>query len=266
MLRSRMLAVLFCFTSMLAGAQELGVAAASDLQFVFKEIAGRFEKQTGIALRLSFGSSGNFFSQIKNGAPFDLFFSADVEYPRQLDMAGLAEPGSFYEYARGKIVLWVPKESSIDVAQGLKVLLDSNLQKIAIANPAHAPYGGAAVAAFKSAGIYEQISHKLVFGENISQTANFVVSGSAGAGVLALSLALSSTMSSRGRYYVIPPDTYPPLKQAAIILRSSNRKPQAKRLLDFLRSPEIVELMRQYGFELPAKQEMGYQRRSLSAH
>jgi molybdate transport system substrate-binding protein len=238
-------------SSTFSSAQEIGIAAASDLQFVFKEIAERFEKQTGASLRLSFGSSGNFFSQIQNGAPFDLFFSADLDYPQKLDAQGLVEPGSMYQYARGKIVLWATNEAQVDVSQGLKVLLDPKIKKIAIANPAHAPYGRAAVAALKSAGIYDKIADKLVFGENISQAAHFVASGNADAGILALSTALSSMIQSRGKYFTIPVDSYPPLDQAAIILKSSQKKELAKCLLQFLQTPEIIDLMKQYGFELP---------------
>ena len=243
------LVILFC--SLLARAQEISIAAASDLQFVFKEVAGRFEKQSGASVKLSFGSSGNFFSQIQNGAPFDLFFSADIEYPQKLESGGFTEPGTLYQYARGKIVLWVPNESEIDVGQGLKALLSSRIKKVAIANPAHAPYGRAAVAAMKSAGVYEGVSQKLVFGENISQAANFVASGNAGAGIIALSLALSPNMKLKGRYFLIPLDSYPPLDQAGVALKSSSNKKVAGCFLEFLQTPEIVELMEQYGFELP---------------
>jgi molybdate transport system substrate-binding protein len=236
----------------LAGAQEIGIAAASDLQFVFKDIADRFEKQTGHTLRLSFGSSGNFYSQIQNGAPFDLFFSADMEYPQKLEAEGLAEPGSIYQYARGKIVLWVSNDSPLDVRQGLSVLLDSRVHKIAIANPAHAPYGRAAVAALKSAGIYDKITDKLVYGENISQAAHFVASGNADAGILALSTALSPMIGPRGKYFLVPLDSYPPLDQAVVIMKSSDKKQEAKCFLQFIQNQEIVDLLRQYGFELPA--------------
>jgi molybdate transport system substrate-binding protein len=243
------------FATAISSAQEIGIAAASDLQFVFKEVADRFEKQSGTTLRLSFGSSGNFFSQIQNGAPFDLFFSADLDYPKKLEEQGLIEPGSTYQYARGKIVLWIPNEVAVDVNQGLKALMDPKIKKIAIANPAHAPYGRAAVAAFKSAGIYEKIADKLVFGENISQAAHFVASGNADAGILALSTALSSMINARGKYIVVPLDSYPPLDQAAVVLKSSQKKDQAKCFLQFLQTPEIVELMKKYGFELPGGQE-----------
>src|SRR5689334_7536728 len=130
-------------------AQEITVAAAADLQFAFQDVAARFEKDTGTHVKLIFGSSGNFFAQIQNGAPFDAYFSADIDYPRRLEAAGLAEPGMLYPYATGKIVLWAPKESKLDLSRGLQVLLDPKIRKIAIANPEHAPYGRAAVAALR---------------------------------------------------------------------------------------------------------------------
>jgi molybdate transport system substrate-binding protein len=249
------LCLFMIFVSAVGSSQELGIAAASDLQFVFKEIGERFEKQTGNSLRVSFGSSGNFYAQIQNGAPFDLFFSADLDYPQKLEAQGLVEPGSIYQYARGKIVLWIPNEVAIDPAQGLKVLLDPKIKKISIANPAHAPYGRAAVAAFKSAGIYEKIADKLIFGENISQAAHFVASGNADAGILALSTALSPMIGPRGKYFVIPLDAYPPLDQGALILKASAKKEQARCFLDFIQSPEIIDLMKQYGFELQTAQK-----------
>src|SRR5437667_7829021 len=130
-----------------AQGREIRVAAAADLKFAMEELSQQFEKQTGTRVNVTYGSSGNFFSQIQNGAPFDLFFSADIEYPKKLESAGFAEPGTLYQYARGKIVLWAANESGIDVSLGLKTLLDSRVKKVAIANPAHAPYGRAAVCA-----------------------------------------------------------------------------------------------------------------------
>src|ERR1700693_4090304 len=169
----------------LSAAQEITVAAAADLQFAFQDAATRFEKDTGKHLKLIFGSSGNFFAQIQNGAPFDVFFSADIDYPKRLEAAGLAEPGTLYPYATGKIVLWVPKESKLDLTLGLPVLLDPSIRKIAIANPEHAPYGRAAVAALRHENIYDKVSAKFVLGENISQAASFVVSGTGDAGLMA---------------------------------------------------------------------------------
>ena len=130
-------------------AQEITVAAAADLQFAMQDVSARFQKETGKTIKLIYGSSGNFFQQIQNGAPFDMFFSANLDYPKKLEAAGLTEAGSYYQYARGKIVIWVPKESKLDLNSGLQALLDPSIKKIAIANPQHAPYGQAAVAAMQ---------------------------------------------------------------------------------------------------------------------
>jgi molybdate transport system substrate-binding protein len=234
-----------------ARAGEITVAAASDLTFVFKEVDARFQKETGNTIKLSFGSSGNFFSQIKNGAPFDMFFSADVSFPKKLEDAALTEPGSMYEYATGKLVIWVPSKSKLDINQGLKVLLDPGIGKIAIAEPVHAPYGAAAVAAMQHEGIYDQVKGKLVKGDNILQTAQFVESGNADVGLIALSLALAPPMKSKGRYFEVPPSDYPPIIQAAVILKSARDKDTSEKFLKFLKEPSSVELMKQYGFVPP---------------
>jgi len=232
-------------------AQQITVAAASDLQFVLPEVAARFQRDSGISAKLIFGSSGNFFSQIGNGAPFDLFFSADSEYPRKLEAAGLAEPGTLYEYAVGRIVLWIPKDSALYLNRGLAVLLDPRVKKIAIANPEHAPYGRAAVAALQHEKLYEKVRDKLVLGENISQAASFVTSGSADIGIVALSLAMAPSMKERGAYVEISREAYPPIRQAAVILKSSQQKAAAHQFLDYVKSPAIVELLKSYGFSVP---------------
>jgi molybdate transport system substrate-binding protein len=233
-------------------AQTITVAAASDLQFAFQDVAARFEKSSGKQVKLIFGSSGNFFAQIQNGAPFDLFFSADLDYAKKLDAAGVAEPGTLYEYATGKIVLWAPRQSPVDVNRGLQVLLDPAIKKIAIANPEHAPYGRAAVAALRHENLYDQVSGKFVLGENISQTATFVASGSADIGVVALSLALAPALKDKGKYVEIPAGDYPPIEQAVVILKSSQQKETARAFLAFVKSPEIVNLLKTYGFTVPA--------------
>ena len=133
-----------------AFSQELTIAAASDLNFAFKELAAEFEKKTGTHVKLSLGSSGNFFSQIQNGAPFDLYFSADIGFPSKLEQSGHAVPGTLYRYAIGRLVVWVPNSSRFDVNKGMEVLLDPSIKRIAIANPKHAPYGRAAVAAMSA--------------------------------------------------------------------------------------------------------------------
>jgi molybdate transport system substrate-binding protein len=236
-----------------ARAGEITVAAASDLTFAFKEVGAKFGKETGNSIKLSYGSSGNFFSQIKNGAPYDMFFSADEAYPRKLEAAGLVEPGSLYEYATGKLVIWVPSKSKLDINQGLKALLDPGVSKIAIADPEHAPYGAAAVAAMRREGIYDQVKGKLVQGENISQTAQFVESGNADVGLLALSLAVASPIKSAGRYFEIPPADCPPIIQAVVILKSARDKDTSEKFLKFLKEPSTVTLMQNYGFVPPAE-------------
>jgi len=244
-----LLAVLL--TSTCARAQAVKVAAAADLKFAMAELAAQFEKQSGTKLDVTYGSSGNFLTQIQNGAPFDLFFSADSEYPKKLEAAGLAEPGTLREYAVGRIVIWTPGDSEINAAKDAwKCLLDQRVKKIAIANPEHAPYGRAALAAMKKAGIYEQLKDKLVYGENISQAAEFVQSGNAQAGIVALSLAISPAMKNGNRWEV-PADSYPPIKQAVVLLKASKNKDAARRFLEFVSGPQGREILQRFGFTAP---------------
>src|SRR3954469_1486751 len=148
-------AVVAILFATIAAAQELTVAAASDLNFALREISQKYEAKTGVRIKLTFGSSGTFFTAIQNGAPYDAFFSADLEYPKQLEAAGLITPGTMYEYAVGRLVLWVPKGSPLDVRSGMSLIADPHVKKIAVANPKHAPYGRAAVDAMRSAGVYD---------------------------------------------------------------------------------------------------------------
>jgi molybdate transport system substrate-binding protein len=251
MLRRRaflMIAVMALSLASTARAQEIRVAAAADLKFAMQDVAAQFEKQTGVKVDVTYGSSGNFFSQLQNGAPFDLFFSADIDYPRKLDAAGIADPGTLYEYAIGRIAIWTPPDTKVDVAsRGWKTLLDTSVQKIAIANPEHAPYGRAAVAALQKAGIYEQVKPKLVYGENISQAAQFVQSGNAQAGIVAMSLAVSPGMKD-GKRWEIPADMHPPIEQAAIVLKSAANKEGARAFLEFVKSEAGRATLAKYGF------------------
>lgn len=231
----------------------VNVAAASDLTYAMNEIAANFEKATGCTVRLSLGSSGNFLSQIENGAPFDVFFSADIEYARKLESNGLAAPGSTYLYAVGKIVLWTRKDSRVDIGKGFAALRDPAVQKIAIANPAHAPYGRAAEEALRQSGAYDAVKDRLVLGENISQAAEFVESGNADAGVLALSLALAPGLAEKGRYWSIPEQLYAPIQQGVVIIHASPNPQGASQFLDFIKLPATSTLLERYGFVLPAK-------------
>lgn len=234
-----------------AAGTELTIAAASDLNFAFKELVAEFEKQTATRVKLSLGSSGNFFSQIQNGAPFDLYFSADIGYPKKLEEAGLAVPGSLYRYAIGRIVVWAPRTSPLEVeTRGMEVLGDPSIKKVAIANPKHAPYGRAAVAAMQHFSVHDRVKDKLVLGENISQAAQFIESGACDVGIIALSLALAPAMKAGGKYWEVPATAHPPLEQGAVILKSSTRRESAKQFLEFLQGTQGQEIMKRYGFTL----------------
>jgi molybdate transport system substrate-binding protein len=235
----------------MASGAEIAIAAASDLNFAIKELIVEYEKATGNHAKLSLGSSGNFYAQIQNGAPFDLYFSADIGYPKKLEEAGLIVPGSLYRYAVGRIVLWTNHTSHRDVSKGLEVLRDPAIKKIAIANPKHAPYGRAAVAAMEHFKVYEQAKGRLVLGENISQAAQFVESGACDIGVIALSLALAPTMKAAGTYWEIPSNAHPPLEQGAAILKSSKQQETAKQFVEFMQGKQGQEIMARYGFTLP---------------
>jgi len=231
-----------------AQAAGLRVAAASDLQSVLPELLRRFHADTGIAATASFGASGSFFAQIRNGAPFDVFSSADVDYPRQLIAAGDADAETLYQYATGRLVVWARKDAAFPIAGGLAALTDPRVRRIAIANPAHAPYGRAAVAALRQAGLYETLQPRLVLGENISQTAQLVDSGNADAGLLALSLAAAPALAARGTYVEVPANLHPPIEQALVVIAASRQKEGARRLAAYVRRPEARALLEQFGF------------------
>src|SRR2546422_445077 len=228
------------------------VAAAADLNAALSEIAANYEKSGGGIVRLSFGSSGNLFNQIQNGAPFDIFLSADVDYPKKLIEAGLAEKSSLYRYAVGQLVLWVPASSSLDAEHGgMSILADPSVKKISLANPQHAPYGRAAVAALKHVGLYEQVADRLVMGENVAQAAQFVESGNAQVGFVALAHAMSPAMRGKGKYWLIPVEAYPPLEQGVVVLSRSHHKREAAAFIEFMKTKPAVDLLQRNGFTLP---------------
>ena len=238
--------------SLPAFAADLRLAAASDLNFAIKQIISQYEKDTGNHVRLTLGSSGTFFTQISEGAPFDVYLSADRSYPDQLLQRRLAESGTLFIYGVGRIVVWAPVSSTIDVRKfGMQSLLQPSIRKISIANPDHAPYGRAAVSAMQSAGVYDRVKNKLVLGENISQAAEFVGSGSAQLGILALSLALSDPMRGKGKYWEVPTGTYPVMEQAGIILRharESGNLDAAQSFMSALKSSQARAVLERYGF------------------
>jgi molybdate transport system substrate-binding protein len=246
---------LISLTGTSSRAAELTIAAAADLKFAMDQLVTEFQtNQPGTTVKVAYGSSGNFFAQLQNRAPFDLYFSADIEYPRKLAEAGHALDTNVFLYAVGRIVVWTPKQSPVDVEKlGIQSLLAPSVKKIALANPQHAPYGRAAVAAMKSLHVYEQAESKLVYGENIAQTAQFVQSGAADIGIIALSLAIAPQMRDAGRYWEIPLDAYPKMEQGGIVLSWTKEPIAARRLRDFVLGQHGREVLKRYGFFLPEK-------------
>lgn len=235
-----------------AAGRELNVAAAADLSAALPALAAGYEKSSGVTLKLSFGASGALTQQIENGGPFDIFFSADMDYPKQLIAEGEADGSTLYRYAVGQLVLWVPASSPLDIEhKGMDVLIDPAVTKIAIANPQHAPYGRAAVAALRHFGMYEKVQSRLVLGENISQAAQFVESGNAQVGFVALAHALAPAMQGKGRYWKIPVDAYPALDQGAVVISSSPRRQDAAAFLDYMKGAEAKAVLKRYGFTSP---------------
>jgi molybdate transport system substrate-binding protein len=228
------------------------VAAASDLQFALTEVATAFHAQTGYEVELAFGSSGNFARQIQQGAPFEMFLSADEKFVQDLSAAGFAvNDGTLY--AIGRIVIVVPNGSSLkadgtlgDLALALK---DGRLTKFAIANPEHAPYGRRAEEALRHAGLWDEIKDRLVLGENVSQAAQFATSGGAEGGIVAYSLALSPDLSKLATYALIPDDWHEPLRQRMVLLKGAGET--ARDFYEFVQSPPARSILKSYGFVLP---------------
>jgi molybdate transport system substrate-binding protein len=234
------------------GAKIVRVAAAADLRFALDELTVSFKRaHADIDLSVSYGSSGSFFAQLLNRAPFDVFLSADVVYPRQLAARGLTLPDSEFTYAVGRLVLWTRADAPVDVAGGLSALHDARVRHVAIANPEHAPYGRAAEAAMRSAGVFDRVAPKLVFGDNVSQALQFVQSGAADAGIVALSLALSPPIRREGRFVEIPPESYPPIEQRGAILSWAADADAARRFRTFMISADARAVLNRYGFSLP---------------
>lgn len=231
---------------------DVTVAAASDLQFALEHIAQRFETQTGHRIRLIFGSSGNFYSQLRQGAPFHLFMSADEQFVFRLADAGLT-PDRGRLYAMGRIGIMVPHASPLkadgefnDLAAALQ---DGRLKRFSIASPEHAPYGMRAKEALLHAGLWQTIEPRLVFGENISQAAQFATSGATQGGIIAYSLALAPQVARLGRFGLIPEEWHQPLAQRMVLMNGA--PPAAKAFYEFLSSSEALVIMQKYGFNVP---------------
>jgi molybdate transport system substrate-binding protein len=228
------------------------VAAASDLKFALEELAIAYKRESGMDVRLTFGSSGTFVTQITNGAPFEIFLSADEEYIQKLEADGLTR-GEGVLYAIGRLALLVPTTSNLQVdgeLRGLAAALKAGqIARFAIANPEHAPYGRRAEEALRHAGLWDSIKPRLLLGENVSQAAVFATSGSASGGIVALSLVLAPQTREIGRYAVIPAPWHAPLRQRMVLLKRAT--PEAERFYQYLQQPAARAIMRRYGFSLP---------------
>lgn len=232
-----------------AHAGTITVAAAADLKFAMDEIITVFEQTDADAkVNVVYGSSGKFHAQIQQGAPYDLFFSADIGLPEELRKNGLAA-SKVEPYAFGRIVLWSPSLDAMKLT--LARLDDPHITRIAIANPKHAPYGKRAEEALRASRVWDKVRHKLVYGENISQTAQFVQTGNAQIGIIALSLALNPELASQGGFWLIPENLHAPLEQGFVITRQGANNPLAKRFADFMKSRPARTIMKKYGFVLP---------------
>ena len=216
----------------------LRVAAAADLEPVLPPILQQFREAMGIPVEATYQASAMLTTQIQNGAPFDLFLSADMGYPKRIVDAKLADPTSLTPYAKGTLVLWTRNDSHLP-PPSLDLLRNPVFKRLAVANPDRAPYGRAAVAALTSLKLYNELKPRIVTAENISQTAQFVDSGNADAGLISLTSALTPRLASDGSYFVIPRDLYPPIEQGAVVLSRSTQLAAAQRLLAFLLSAPI---------------------------
>ncbi len=227
----------------------LRIAAASNLRFSMDEIATAFEQEQGTRLEVSYGASGNLLAQIIAGAPFDLFFSADETMPKRLIEQGFGTSDHYFIYGTGRIVLWVPLGSPINLeALEMNAVLHHTINKISIANPRYAPYGLAAVSSLKHLNLFERLEEKLVIGENVSHAATFVRRGGAEIGILSYALALAVSLQNSGRYWLIPSNYHPTLNQGGLILDRSQHQFEAKSLVRFIKSGEGLSILKKYGF------------------
>lgn len=235
------------------GATVLDVAAAADLRYAFEEIGAAFERQTGVRARFSFGSSGLLAAQVEQGAPFDLLFSANEAFVDRLARRGHIVPHTVRLYAIGRIVLWVRHASPLALDRGLRVLEDPRVRFVAIANPAHAPYGEAARQALVRAGLYDRVRTRLVYGDNVSMALQLVQTGNADVGIVALSLALAPPVAAQGRSWLISEALHDPIRQAAGVVARSRQPDRARAFLAFVNGAAGRPIMTRFGLVLPGE-------------
>ncbi len=223
------------------------VSAASDLRFAFEELGERFERETGVRVTLNFGSTGHLAQQIERGAPVDVFAAANVSFVEDLVRKGLIIPDTVALYARGFIILWTRDDSPLRFDR-IEDLLQPDVRRAAIANPAHAPYGIAAREALQSAGIWERVQPRLVLGENVNQALQFAQTGNVDAGIIALSLGV---VVEGGRYFIVPRELHNPIDQALGVVSTTPREREARAFAQFINGPIGRPVMEKYGFDLP---------------
>lgn len=250
------LGCLFSAAEVWAG--KLTIAAAADLKFALDETVHTYRKNNPQdEISVVYGSSGKLFTQIQQGAPYDLYFSADIDYPKRLLTEGLTA-GQVTPYALGRIVLWAPKAQRDASKMSLEDLVNPQIQRIAIANPKHAPYGKRAEEALKATKVWSQIEPKLIYGENISQTAQFVQTHNAEVGIIALSLALGTELAAQGNYWLIPDNLHTPLMQGFVVTKRAEHHELAQKFSRFMTTPDVRQIMRKYGFTLPNEKRNGF--------
>ncbi len=247
---SLLCAMVLCMPGTPAHAGSLTVAVAANVKYAFDDLAAEFKKETGIEVNGVFGASGKMVAQVKSGAPFDVFLSADTEAPQALVQEGWAA-GAPKVYAYGVLVLWTRKD--IDLGKGVAAVADSSVQKIAVANPRLAPYGRAALQALEQAGLAKAVEPKLVYGESIGQTLQFADSGAADLGFVAKSLVAAPAMSGKGRWVEVPKTSYDAIAQAAVVLRhgQETQPDAAGKFMNFLSGPKARAIFEKYGYRLP---------------
>ena len=232
-------------------AQDIKIVAASDLIYALNDIKKAYlATHPNSKISISFGSSGKAYTQILHSAPYDIYFSANMDYVERLYKRGLTI-GKPKVYAYGRIGLWIPLSKGIDAKGGINTLLNPNIKKISIANPKHAPYGKAAKEALESQNIYNKIKNKLIFGENVSQAVQFAISGACDAVVAPLSLAISKPLRDKGSFYLFPNSWHKPIIQGYALLKRASNNSLAKSFIDFVGSKESREIFKRYGFRIP---------------
>ncbi len=250
MKRILMLGLFFFAGASLMAQQTFTVAAAADLRFALTEIANSYKQvDSTVKIEVIFGASGNLFQQISNQAPFDIFFSADNSYPKKLEEQKLTI-GKSKLYAIGHLVLW---SSKVDVSKGIEILKSADVKKIALANPEVAPYGKRAVECLKYYKVDELLKDKLVKGENVSQAAQFAMTGNAEVGMIALSLAISPEMTAKGKYFQLDDRSYSPLEQSFVVLKRAEKNTAVSSFIKYIQTEKVRKIFTKFGFKLPGE-------------